>query len=131
MFADGFYEWQKPASGRGKTQPFYFRRKDGRPFAFAGLWEAWQPGGEAEPLKTCTIITTSANEVVAPVHDRMPVMLLKDDAWNWVSGGPGVDLQRLLLPFSTELMEGYPVGPYVSKPGYESNQCTEQLKRLF
>ncbi len=131
IFADGFYEWQKPASGKGKTQPFYFHRKDGRPFAFAGLWEIWSPATDAEPLKTCTIITTTANDLVAPVHERMPVMLTKDDAWDWVSGGPGVDLARMLSPFKAELMEAYPVGPYVSNPGYESAVCREPIKSLF
>jgi putative SOS response-associated peptidase YedK len=131
IFADGFYEWQKPASGKGKSQPFYFHRKDGRPFAFAGLWEIWQPGDDAELLRTCTIITTSANEVVAPVHERMPVMLAKDDAWSWVAGGPGVDLIRLLAPFKAELMEAYLVGPYVSNAGYESAQCKEPVRGLF
>ncbi len=130
IFADGFYEWQKPVSGRGKTQPFYFRLRDGRPFAFAGLWEIWQPEG-AESIRTCTIITTEANEVVAPVHERMPVMLSKDQAWNWVAGGQGVDLHRLLSPFNPELMEAYPVGPYVSNPGYESEECREPMKSLL
>lgn len=127
IFADGFYEWQKSVSGKGGTQPYYFKRKDGRPFAFAGLWEIWQPGREDEAVKTCTIITTSANEVVAPVHERMPVMLSKEDAWKWVSDGPGVDINRLLVPFEAELMEAYPVGPYVSKPGYESAVCREPI----
>ncbi|GAP20182.1 SOS response-associated peptidase [Leptolinea tardivitalis] len=128
IFADGFYEWQKPAFGKGKTQPYYFKRKDGRPFAFAGLWEIWQPDGEVEPIKTCTIITTSANEVVSPVHERMPVMLLKEDAWNWVKGGQGVELPRLLAPFNPALMETYPVGPYVSKPGYEAAICRSNIE---
>lgn len=131
IFADGFYEWQKPVTGKGRSQPYYFRRKDGRPFAFAGLWDVWQPGGDVEPVKTCTIITTSANAVLAAVHERMPVMLAKEDAWNWVAGGPEVDLQRLLTPFNAELMEGYTVGTYVNRPGYESAVCREAVEVLF
>jgi putative SOS response-associated peptidase YedK len=67
--ADDFFEWQKTV---GRKQPFYIKMKDGQPFAFAGLWERWEGGGE--PVETCTILTTEANEVVRPVHDRMPVI---------------------------------------------------------
>ena len=74
ILADGFYEWQKPASGKGKSQPFHFRLQGDEPFMFAGLWESWrQPDGEA--LLSCTLITCAANETVAPIHDRMPVIL--------------------------------------------------------
>ena len=71
VLADGFFEWQ-PAGGR--KQPWYFRARDGRPFAFAGLWERWQPAG-GEAVESCAIITTEANDVVRPVHERMPVIL--------------------------------------------------------
>jgi len=125
ILADGFYEWQKPPSGKGKTTPFYFRRRDGKSFAFAGLWEIWQPGGGGEPFKTCTIITTNANEIVAPVHERMPVILEKEDAWNWVAGGEAVDLQSLLVPINPDHITGFAVGPYVSNPTVESKICVE------
>jgi putative SOS response-associated peptidase YedK len=88
--ADGFYEWQEPAGGRGKKQPFYIHRHDGRPFAFAGLWETWktglaQPNG-LEPLQmeSCTIVTTSANQALRELHDRMPVILAADDYTKWL-----------------------------------------------
>lgn len=131
ILADGFYEWQKPASGKGKSQPYYFRRKDGKPFAFAGLWEVWQPDGDAEALKTCTIITTSANDIVAPVHDRMPVILATNDAFNWVSGGSGVDLHGLLVPFNPQMLEAYPVGLYVNNPAVDSRVCIEPQAAVF
>lgn len=131
ILADGFYEWKKPASGRGKSQPYYFKRKDDKPFAFAGLWEVWQPSKESHPVKTCTIITTQANAVVAPVHDRMPVMLDGKNGWDWVAGGQGVDLQRLLVPFNPELMTVYPVGQHVNNPAVESKICAEPLQSLF
>jgi putative SOS response-associated peptidase YedK len=128
ILADGFYEWQKPASGKGKSQPYYFRRKDGKPFAFAGLWEVWQPGDDAEPLKTCTIITTSANDIVVPVHDRMPVILASDDAWAWMAAG---DLQQLLAPFNQQMLEAYPVGSFVNNPSIDSQVCIEPQAALF
>src|SRR5215217_3961884 len=72
--ADGFYEWQRT---NGTKQPYYIHMEDGRPFAFAGLWESWSKGGEGE-IRTCTIHTTEANALVGEVHDRMPVILAHD-----------------------------------------------------
>jgi len=131
ILADGFYEWQKPANGKGKTQPYFFKRKDGKSFAFAGLWELWQAGEGEKAIKTCTIITTSANSIVSPVHDRMPVILDKEQAWDWVAGGPEVELQQLLVPYNPDLMNTYQVGSYVSNPTVESKVCVEPVKSLF
>ena len=75
IFADGYYEWK--TIGKQK-QPFFFRLKDDGPFAFAGLWETWK--GEGEPLETCTILTTDANDLTKAVHDRMPVILTGNGA---------------------------------------------------
>ena len=76
IFADGFYEWQTEP-GRKRKQPFYLRLKSHKPFAFAGLWDRWQdPAGT--PLTSCTIITTGPNDLIAPIHDRMPVILPRD-----------------------------------------------------
>src|ERR687898_1757828 len=69
--ADGFYEWKRENGGK---QPYYFRMQDGRPFAFAGLWESWDKGGDG-PLRTCAILTTRANSVLSGIHERMPVIL--------------------------------------------------------
>src|SRR5262245_4330455 len=78
--ADGFYEWVRQA---GKRQPIHFRLRDGRPFAFAGLWERWQaPGGPA--VESCAILTTGANELVRQAHDRMPVILGPDAFGEWL-----------------------------------------------
>jgi putative SOS response-associated peptidase YedK len=131
ILTDGFYEWKKPVSGRGKTQPYYFRRKDGKPFAFAGLWEIWQPAPEAELVRTCAIITTQANSLVAPIHERMPVILENQPAWDWVSSAQAVELQRMLVPFNPELMMSYPVGASVSNPAVDSRVCMEPLPDLF
>ncbi|MBD2022479.1 SOS response-associated peptidase, partial [Leptolyngbya sp. FACHB-36] len=74
ILADGFYEWQR--LNTKKKQPHYFQRSDAQPFAFAGLWEHWQHGEAV--IDSCTIITTQANELLEPIHDRMPVMLAAD-----------------------------------------------------
>jgi len=112
ILADGFYEWQKTDSGK---QPFYIRMEDESPFAFAGLWESWQNGRE---ICSCTIITTSPNEVAAQVHNRMPVILPPEDYEMWLD--PNFDerepLTTLLQPFPAEAMEAYPVSRRVNKP---------------
>ena len=74
--ADGYYEWKKTGS---RKQPYYLRLQDERPFALAGLWDRWNGGGKDAPLETCTIITTEANEITCPIHDRMPAILAEDD----------------------------------------------------
>ena len=90
----------KTGSGRGKTQPFYFKLKDGQPFAFAGLWEIWQPARGSGTAQDLHDHHHQANAVVAPVHERMPVILVNAHAWDWVTGGPGVVCMHLLVPFN-------------------------------
>jgi putative SOS response-associated peptidase YedK len=111
--ADGFYEWDKVT---GSRQPYHFRRMDGRMFAFAGLWEAWTaPGGEL--LRTCTILTTSANGVVGPIHERMPVILQDQDAEHgWLRASKPDELERLLQPYPDAWMEAVPVSRKVNSP---------------
>ncbi len=120
--ADGFYEWQRIG---GKKQPYYFRRRDGRPFAFAGLWEHWQ--GPQGPLESCTLLTTEANDLVRPVHERMPVILEPGAYERWLD--PAVHepelLQPLLHPLPGEAMTAYPVSPTVNNPRNESPRCIE------
>lgn len=113
ILADGFYEWQKGTGAGGRSQPFLFKRKDDKPFAFAGLWDVWKdPEGEA--LRTCTIITTEANELVRSVHERMPVMLSGNAMWAWLGQDSPKDLTALLKPYPAEAMKGYPVSPRVN-----------------
>jgi putative SOS response-associated peptidase YedK len=120
--ADGFYEWQKMNGGK---QPYYFRMKDGGPFAFAGLWEAWDRDGEE--IRSCTILTTAPNEIVAEVHDRMPVILSREDHDFWLD--PEVDeteaLRELLVPYPAEEMEAYPVSRHVNRPTNDDERCVE------
>lgn len=96
VLADGFYEWQRQ---NGKKQPFYFRLSDEQPFGFAGLWERWRT--EDEEITSCTILTTAANELLQPIHDRMPVILAPQDYDLWLN--PQIQtpepLQQLLCPY--------------------------------
>lgn len=114
VLADGFYEWQKGAGPKGRSQPFLFKLVDDRPFAFAGLWEFWH-SPEGEDVHTCTIITTSANEVVRPVHERMPVMLSGDAMWHWLGDGKSQELLDLLKPYNSEAMKRIPVSTLVNR----------------
>ncbi len=97
--ADGFYEWQ--TQGKGPKQPFRMEFADRRPFAFAGLWERWRnPAAEGALVETCSIITTSANTLLAPIHDRMPVILAPDSFAAWLDAGTApAALQALLRPY--------------------------------
>jgi putative SOS response-associated peptidase YedK len=115
ILADGFYEWQKTGT-KSPSIPYYFRLEDGGPFAFAGLWEFWQ-SSEGDGLKTCTIITTEANARVAPVHDRMPVILNPQTTWAWLGEGSGEALVKLLKPYPAEEMVAYKVSRMVNDPG--------------
>ena len=118
LIADGFYEWQKQA-GKAPSIPHFFHLQTSQPFFFAGLWDFWKPQlGEA--ITSCTIITCAPNELVAPVHDRMPVMLKGKDAWQWLNPGTPGELQGLLKPYTADLMETYPVRPIVNSPLVDS-----------
>jgi putative SOS response-associated peptidase YedK len=114
---DGFYEWQA-VEGRTRKQPWYFRRKDGDVLAFAGLWSVWRPqrGSDEGRIVSCSIITGAPNELVQPIHDRMPVML-PPSAWaEWLDpANDDVDaLRELLVPAPAELFEATPVIDAVS-----------------
>lgn len=101
--ASGFYEWQKPATPRGRKQPFLIRRADGAPLFFAGLWSNWRPKGEpeAETTENCAILTTAPNGQMAPIHDRMPVILHDQtavDRWMDSRSSDRGDFEDLLGP---------------------------------
>ena len=112
--ADGFYEWRRTERGK---QPYFFHMRDDRPFGFAGLWERWE-GTEGEVINSCTILTTEANEVLRPVHDRMPVILHPEEYSRWLEAGERerVMLRELLRPYPAEEMAGYTVGTLVNSP---------------
>ena len=122
--ADSFYEWRK--EGRSKV-PLRFRLKSQQCFAFAGLWDVWRPAAspEADPLYTCTILTTEANELVGTVHDRMPVILKDEEAWElWLDPDvPGEGVRHLLRSLPAGEMEAYEVSTLVNSPRNESPEC--------
>lgn len=113
---DGFYEWQKRPGQRTK-QPYYIERADGEPLAFAGLWEIWRgPDGDDEPFPSVTIITGPANEKMAAIHDRMPIVL-PPSAWDTWLDREVDDLDRLgafLVPAPSELITLRPVSTEVN-----------------
>lgn len=121
--ADGFYEWRKepgPEGAKPRKQPMYITRKDGEPLAFAGLWELWKPKDapedEATWVRSCTIITGEPNELVAGIHDRMPV-LLAPSAWSTWLDRDNHDLDalgQLLVPAPSELLVAHPVSTRVN-----------------
>lgn len=119
ILADGFYEWKKGAGPGGRSQPYYFHRKDEKAFAFAGLWEFWR-SPEGSEVHSCTIITCAANELVKPVHERMPVMLSGDSLWTWLSGGSPQETQSMLKPYPAEQMAVFPVTGLVNRPGLDA-----------
>jgi hypothetical protein len=115
-------------SGRrlnGRKQPYCIRLQDDQPFAFAGLWERWNRGGD--PLDSRTIVTTDANELVGSIHDRMPIMQNPRDYDLWLD--PGVQdakrLEPLLVPHTGEAMAAYPVSTVVNKLKADDAKCVE------
>jgi putative SOS response-associated peptidase YedK len=123
--SDGFYEWQHRGA---RKQPFFIRLKE-QPkglFAMAGLWESWQSAA-GDRVESFTIVTTAANEVVRPVHDRMPLILdpKQYDAWLDPAVKDPAALQPLLQPFPAERLVAVPVGTLVNDPQNDGPQCIE------
>jgi len=125
VVADGFYEWQR--TGRAK-QPHFIHLRDDRPFAFAGLWETWE-GPEEGPIESCTLLTTEPNELIEPIHNRMPVILATEDYERWLD--PAVqqpnELVPLLRPYPADQMAAYPVSTYVNSPSRDDPRCIERV----
>jgi putative SOS response-associated peptidase YedK len=120
--ADAFYEWKKEDGGK---QPYCIAFADGRAFAFAGLWEAWR--GDDEVVESCTILTTAANEVVAPLHDRMPVILECAEFAPWLDlAGP--DPAALLTPYAGTGLTAWPVTRWVNDPTHDDPSCREPAR---
>lgn len=125
LVADGFYEWQRSPQGK---QPYYFQLDNQQPFGFAGLWEHWE-NGAGDVIESCTILTTEANDLLRPVHDRMPVILQRQDYELWLD--PEMQqperLQALLRPYSADAMTHYAVSARVNNPKNNSADCVQPL----
>ncbi|WP_033542592.1 SOS response-associated peptidase [Planococcus sp. CAU13] len=125
IIADSFYEWRKEETGK---KPMLIKMKSDEPFAFAGLWESWK-SPEGETVYSCSILTTSPNNVMESIHDRMPVILSKEAEKIWLD--PDVQdiglLESLLKPFDAAEMEAYEVSDQVNSP---KNNTPELIRKI-
>ncbi len=123
IFANGFFEWQARPGMKSKV-PHFIRLKSGAPFAFAGLWEHWQSGDGSE-VRSAAIVTTEPNELMASIHNRMPVILRPDTYSQWLDPAPQSPdrLNNLLAPYPAGEMEAYPVSTLVNSPGNDREEC--------
>lgn len=123
--SDGFIEWQRKPDGT--KQPYFFCLADGKPFAFAGIWEKWERDSQA--LESCSIIVTDANQVMKPIHHRMPVILSPDyyEAWLNPRETNLRALKSLLIPYPSDRMRTYPISPMINSP---KNDHSELIKPM-
>jgi len=126
--ADGFYEWRRQAEG--PKQPYLIHRPDGQPLALAGIWSTWKEPESGDWLRSCAIVTTTPNELMASIHDRMPV-ILPESAWDrWLD--PELDdiaeLRDLLVPFVADELEAYPVSLMVNSTRNDGADLTAPIK---
>ncbi len=125
VVADGFYEWRNTG---GKKIPQFIHLKSKQPFGFAGLYDTWT-APDGEPLTSCTIITTDANPLVRPIHDRMPVIIPRRQHKLWLDP-ENHDLSKLvalLAPYDADAMDAYAVSPAVNRPANNSPECIAPL----
>ncbi len=125
VVADGFYEWRTTEAGK---KPVYIHLKSGKPMGFAGLYSIWT-SPEGEKINTCTIIVTNANDLVAPVHDRMPVIVDPDDQDTWLDPAvkEPIDLVHILKTYPSDELEMYNVSPKVNSP---KNNTSDLIKEI-
>jgi putative SOS response-associated peptidase YedK len=125
ILADGFYEWKK---AQGRKIPYYVRLRSRGPFSFAGLWSQWA-SPEGEDIRSCAIITGEPNELLAPIHDRMPVILPPSFRERWLnpSNHDLDELGSLLKPYPSDEMEAYQVSDLVNSPAHDSPECLVPL----
>ncbi len=122
VLADGFYEWRTEG---GVKQPYFVRRRDGRPMALAGLWDTWR--GAEGPVGSCTIVTTDANPLLEPLHDRMPVILEGEGTQMWLDRDISEHTMDPLKPFDTEALEVFAVSRRVNRVAVDDPACMEPL----
>lgn len=123
ILANGFYEWQEQPDRKTKV-PYFIRLKNGKPFTFAGLWDEWH-SPDGSQIKSCAIITTNPNSLIAPIHNRMPVILPSSAYSNWLdpSSRSSNTLQDLLIPYPADEMIASPVSTYVNNPANSGSEC--------
>jgi putative SOS response-associated peptidase YedK len=124
VLTSGFYEWRKEG---GAKRPYFISRKDSEPIAMAGLWEGWRQ--ETEPLESCTIITTEANDFMQALHHRMPAMLAPEDCGRWLdSKNVGiVEAADLLRPLQEDSLQAWPVSTRVNSPRNEGAELLDPV----
>jgi putative SOS response-associated peptidase YedK len=134
--ADAFYEWRRPAGDQGRqrrrarSEPFAVRPREGGLLALAGLWSVWRDPETAARLYSCTILTVSPNELLAPIHDRMPVILDQPDWEAWLDERTPVDtLRQLLAPAPADGLLAYPVSPAVNNVRSEGPELLAPITR--
>jgi len=122
--ATGFYEWQRLEDSK---QPMFIYAEDGSSFGLAGLWEIWYaPDGSS--VQSCTILTTEPNELMTPIHNRMPVIIDPQDYSMWLDPGPNPqDALHLMRPYEAQKMAAYPVSTAVNNPRNEDSQCIQPI----
>jgi putative SOS response-associated peptidase YedK len=121
--ADEFYEWQRRVGAGGRPAgklPWAFRRTDGTPMAFAGIWEVWRDPGSDELLRTCAVVTTEANALMAQIHNRMPVIIERHDWDAWLEPSTAAErVTELMVPAADGVLESWPVSTLVNKAAHE------------
>jgi putative SOS response-associated peptidase YedK len=123
ILADGFYEWRRVGKAR---QAFFFQKIDQSAFAFAGIWDRWRNGELS--IKSCALVTTTANELLSPVHDRMPVILPEKSYETWLDSRVSpIELKKLLEPYPSDEMKSYPVS---SRVNYTDIDDEDLIKRV-
>ena len=122
---DGFFEW-KAIKGQRAKQPYAIAMKDGAPFGIAGIWENWKEPASGEWIRTFAVITTDANELVADIHDRMPVILAPEAYTRWLGDEP--DPRDLMRPFPAERMRMWPISTRVNKPENDDPSIVDPIE---
>lgn len=124
VIANGFYEWRSPKSGESTKQPFHIHAKTEQPLAFAGLWEHWKNPEDGQEVNSCCIITTVANQSMADIHQRMPVILEQENFHRWLD--PKIsEADDLLRPCPDNLLQADAVSTFVNNPKNNDVRCLE------
>ena len=126
--ASGFYEWRRQGTGK---QPYFVRPAVAEVFALAGIWDHWE-GKQGEVIESVAIITTSANELMRPIHDRMPVILEEEDVAEWIAAATKFEKALTMLkPCSAERMVAYPVSSLVNSARHDGPECVARVGQMM